>query len=104
MRGIHNKNCTLTRRKGARDLIGEIDMTGSVNEIELIGVAIIGSIVHAHGLTFDSDAALTLDIHRIKQLILHIARRDGAGLLKNPVRQSRLTMIDMRDYGEVPYQ
>jgi hypothetical protein len=41
---------------------------------------------------------LALEIHVIEHLRFHIAIGDGARQLKDPVRQRRLSVINVRDY------
>ncbi len=44
---------------------------------------------------------LTFQIHIIKNLILKVPIRDATGMLKKPVGQSALTVIDMSYYAKV---
>jgi hypothetical protein len=61
-------------------------------------------VVEAHGLRLDRDAPLTLDVHGIEDLLLHLAVRDVAADLDQPVRQGGLAVIDVGDDGEVADQ
>ena len=76
-------------------------MAGRIHEIELIGLAILGGVVEAHGLRLDGDAALLLDVHVIKDLLGHLAIGQPPAELNQPVRQRRLAMVDMGDDGKV---
>ena len=76
-------------------------MAGSVDQIEDVGLAVLGRIGQPHGLRLDGDAALALDIHGIEHLFLHLARRQAAGGLDQTVGQRRFAMVDMRNDGEV---
>ena len=40
-------------------------------------------------------------VHGIEQLILFLALVDGAGALEQPIRQGRLSVIDVRDDAEI---
>lgn len=51
---------------------------------------------------FDRDAAFALDVHRVQQLIGHIALSHGARELKDTIRERRFAVVDMRDDREVP--
>ena len=53
----------------------------------------------ARGL--DRDAALALEVHVVEQLLLHLARRDGAGELEKAVGQRRLAVVDVGNDREV---
>ena len=48
-------------------------------------------------------ASLLLEIHRVQQLVFHIAIGNSAGTMQQPIAQSRLPMIDMSDNAEVSY-
>ncbi len=72
-------------------------MARRIDEVELVGLAVVGRVVHAHGLAFDRDAALALDIHGVEQLRLHVALVDGMGELEDAVADRRLAMVDVRN-------
>ncbi len=76
-------------------------MTGGVDEVEHIFLAIIGLVIDAHGVRLDGDAALALDIHTVEQLRFHIAPRDRARLLDEAVSKGGFTVVDMRHDGEI---
>ena len=100
LRGVDKEDCTLARRQGAGDLVGEVHVTGRVDHVERVGGALVCP-RHAHRLALDRDAALTLDVHAIEVLVAHLARLDDAGQLEHAVRERRLPMIDMGDDAEV---
>ena len=77
-------------------------MARRVDQVELVRLAVVGGVVHAHRLAFDGDATLTLDVHAIEQLVFHIALGDRARHLQDAVGQGRFAMVDMRDDREVP--
>ena len=99
--GIDHKHGAFACGQTATDLVGEVDMARRVDEVELIGFAIVGGVVHANSLAFDGDAAFALDVHAVKQLSLHVAMRHGAGHLQNAVGERGLAMVDMGDDAEV---
>ena len=55
----------------------------------------------AHGLRLDRDPALALELHRVEELVPHLALGDGLRELQNPVGEGRLAMVDVRDDREV---
>ena len=99
--GVDHEHGAFACGQAAADLVGEVDVARRVDEVELVGFAIIGGIVDAYGLAFDGDAALALDVHAVKQLGLHIAMRHGARHLQNAVGERGLAMIDMGDDAEI---
>ena len=99
--GIDHEHGAFACGQAAADLVGEVDVARRVDEVELIGFAIVGGVVHANSLAFDGDAAFALDVHAVKQLGLHVAMRHGAGHLQNAVGECGLAVVDMGDDAEV---
>ena len=96
LRRVDDEHRSLARLQRARDLVGEVDMSGRIDQVQL--VALPGD---AHRLGLDRDPPLALEIHRIEQLGAHVAVGDGVRELENPVGQGRLPMVDMGDDREV---
>ena len=99
--GIDDQKRALDGAHGAGDLIGEVDMAGGVDEVEDIGLAILGGVFDADGVGLDGDAALALDIHGVQELLLHVTLGHGAGELDQPVSEGRFPMVDMGDDREI---
>ena len=78
LRRVHHQQRALASGETARNLVGEVHVAGGVHEVELIGLTIGGLVCQADGLGLDGDATLTLDIHVIKHLLAHLARREAA--------------------------
>jgi hypothetical protein len=76
-------------------------VAGRVDEVQDIGVAVLGGVFDADGVGLDGDAALPLDIHGVEQLLLHVALGHGAGQLDQPVGERGFPVVDMGDDGEV---
>ena len=71
-------------------------MAGRVDQVQLVALP-----HHAHGLGLDRDPALALEIHRVEQLLAHVALGDGVGELEDAVGERRLAVVDVRDDREV---
>jgi hypothetical protein len=54
-------------------------------------------------MALDGDAALLLQVHVVKHLILHLTLRDGVGVFQKTVGQRALAMVDVGDYAEIAY-
>ncbi len=78
-------------------------MSGRVDEVELVGLSVVGVVHDADGLRLDGDAALALDVHRVEHLLHHVALLHGVGELEDAVGKRRLPVIDVRDDREVAY-
>ena len=76
-------------------------MAGGVDEVEMVGLAVVGPVDDAHRLRLDGDAALALDVHGIEHLVHHVALGHSARRLQDAVGDGGLAVIDMRDDGEV---
>lgn len=76
-------------------------MPRRVHEVQLVRNAVFGGVFKAHGLRFDGNAALTLDIGVIKHLLAHLALFKPAAGLDQAIRQCGFAMVDMRDNREV---
>ena len=81
----------------AGHLVGEVDVAGGVDEVQHVAVP-----RQPDRLALDRDAALALDVHPVQVLRPHLARLDDPGELQHPVRERRLSMVDVRDDAEVP--
>ena len=99
--GVDDQQRTLAGRQRPVHLVGEIDMAGRVDQVQVVGFAVLGLVAQVHGLRLDGDAALALDVHGIEHLLLHFPLAEPAGRLDQPVGQRRLAMVDMGDDGEV---
>ena len=64
--GVDDQQRALARRQRARHFVGEVDVAGRVHQIEDVGLAVLGLVFEAHRLRLDGDAALALDVHRIR--------------------------------------
>jgi hypothetical protein len=76
-------------------------MSGRVDEIEPIDLAVVGGVLETDRAGLDRDALLALEIHRIEDLARHLAAFDGVGELKQPIGEGRLAVIDVGDDREV---
>ena len=96
LRGVDDQHGALARLQRARDLVGEVDMSRRVDQVQL--VALPGD---THRLGLDRDPALALEIHRVEQLLAHVAVGDRVRELENAIGQGRFPVVDVRDDGEV---
>ena len=93
---VDDEDSALAGLERARDLVGEVDVTRRVDQVQL--VALPG---HAHRLGLDRDPALALELHRIQHLRPHVPSGDGVRHLENSIGERRLAVVDVRDDREV---
>ena len=98
---VHHQERAFASSQAARYFVGEIDVAGSIDQVELVFLAVFGSIAETDRARFNRDAALALEVHAVEDLIGSIPRADRAGKFEQAVRQSRLAVIDMRDDGKI---
>ncbi len=102
LRGVHDQQRALARGQAAGHLVGEVDVTGRVDQVQLIRLPVVrGLVEHSHRLRLDRDPALALEVHRVEQLRAHRPRIDRVRELEDPVGQRRLAMVDVGDDREV---
>ena len=99
--GVHHQHCPLAGGQRAGHLVVEVHMSRGVNEIETIGLAVLGLVVHAHRTGLDGDAPLPLQVHVVQQLRLHLALLHRAADLDHPVGQGGFAVVNVGDDGEV---
>ena len=99
--GVDDQQRALAGGEAARDLVGEVDVAGRVDQVQVVGLAVGGLVLDPHRLGLDRDPALALEVHRVEHLGLHFLRVDGAGELEDAVGQGRLAVVDVGDDREV---
>ena len=77
-------------------------MTGRIDKIELVDLAIPRLVVQGDALGLDSDPSLPLDIHGIEHLLVHLPRAQAATVLDEAIRQRGFTVVDMGNDREIP--
>ena len=98
---VDDEQGTLARSERSGDLVGEIDVPGCIDEVELVGGAVLGGVLHSHGIELDRDPALPFEVHRVQNLRPHATLFQRAGRLDQAVGERRLPMIDVRDDAEI---
>ena len=87
--------------KRAGDFVGKIDVAGSVDQIELVFVSVLGRVMQANALGLDGDAALAFQVHRVQDLRAHFALAERTCKLEQAVGQRRLAVVNMRDDAKI---
>ena len=72
--GVDDQHGALAGRQAARHLVGEVDVAGRVDQVELVALSVARVVHDAHRLRLDRDAALALEVHLVEELLLHVAR------------------------------
>ena len=99
--GVHHQDRAFARGEGAGDLVGEVDVAGGVDQVEVEVAAIPRSVRHANGVQLDGDSPLPLQFIGVQHLIPHLTAVQGGGGFQEPVGQRGLAVIDVGDDAEV---
>ena len=97
LRRVDDQQRAFARGQRARDLVGEVDVPGRVDQVELVGLAVARRVGQRRGLRLDRDAALALQVHRVQHLLAHLAVGEAAAALDEAVGQRRLAVVDVGD-------
>jgi hypothetical protein len=80
----------------------EVHVTGGIDEVEHIVLALV-MVVHRYSRGLYGDAAFTLDIHIVEELVFLLTVAYGTGDFQYAVGQRAFTVVDMRDYRKISY-
>jgi hypothetical protein len=104
LRGVDHQQGPLTGGEGARHLVGEVDMTGGIDEVQLVALTVRSVIVQRHALCLDGDPPLPFQVHGVEHLLGHLTLGQATADLDQPVGKRGFPVVDVRDDGEVAGQ
>src|SRR5699024_936463 len=99
--GVHHQDGALAGGQAAADLVGKVHMARGVDQVQLIGLAVPGGVVHGDGPGLDGDAAFPLDVHIVQDLVGHGPLVHALGQLQDAVGQGGFAVVDVRDDAEI---
>ena len=99
--GIHHQYGALAGGNGTGDLVVEVHVARGVDEVQVIGFTVLGTVLQAHGPGLDGDAPFLFQIHVVQELAFHLPLADSLAHLQKPVRQGGLAVVDMGDDGKI---
>ena len=82
---IDHEKSSLTGGERSGNFVRKIYMTRSVNQVEEVSFPIFGLIIQTDRMGFDGDSAFPFQVHRVKELSLHISFGDQTRSLKQTV-------------------
>ena len=98
---IYDQNRPITGSKTSGNLIVKIDMPWCIDQVKNIFFSIISLINDSYSLRLDRDTSLSLKLHIIQHLRLHLTFCQCTRLLNNTVSQSGLAMVYMCNNAEI---
>ena len=99
--GIHHQQHPLAGAQAPRDLVAEVHVAGSIDEVQLVLLAVGMVVLHPHRLGLDGDTSLPLQVHLVKVLLHHRPSGNCAGGLQKAVGQGGLAVVYVGDDAEV---
>ena len=94
---IHDKNSPVTGCECSAYLIVKVHMARRINQVKNILLSVLRLIDDSYGLGLNRNSPFPLDIHVIENLRLHFPLCQCSGLLDDAVRESGLSVINMRN-------
>ena len=91
---IDEQKSPLAGCQAAGDLVAEVDMAWSVDEVEEV-LSIRALVGDGDRLCLDGNAALALEVHVIEDLILEVPERDRSRPKQDAVREGGLAVVDV---------
>ncbi len=75
-------------------------MTRRVDQIDLVPLPFV-LVMQTNRFRFDRNSTLSLEIHRVEQLLSHLANLDRSGPFQKPVGQRALAVINVSNDAKV---
>ena len=100
LKGVDQQQRPFARRQRPRDLVGEVDMAGRVDEVQLVGLAFM-LVQDGDGPRLDGDAPVPLDVEVVQNLLFELPLGDRPGFEQQLVGQRALAVVDVGDDREV---
>jgi hypothetical protein len=72
-------------------------VAGRVVEVQLVRLAALCGVLHAHCRRLDSDPAFALEVHPVEELGAHVPVGYGAGELQDSIGKRALSMVHVTD-------
>ena len=76
-------------------------MARGVDQIEVVGLSVLGLVVQPDSPGLDGDAPFPLQLHIVQQLGLHLPLGHGVALFNQPVGQGGLAVVNVGNDGKI---
>ncbi len=97
LRDVDDEQRPLACGERARHLVGEVDVPRRVDQVQVVDLSVARRVRERGGLRLDRDPALALELHRVEDLLAHLALGETAAALDEAVCERRFAVIDVRD-------
>jgi hypothetical protein len=81
--------------------VGEVDVPGRVDQVELVHPAVPGGVRQRDGVRLDGDPAFPFEVHGVEDLVAELPVLHRAAALDEAVGQRGLAVVDVGDDAEV---
>ena len=100
---VYHQDGAVAGGQAPGNFIIEIHMARGIYHVQNILLSVLGLVNGPDSLSLNGNAALPFQLHIVQHLILHLPLGQQPGHLNNPVCQSGLSMINMRNNTKIPY-
>ena len=69
---IYNQHRSFAGGQGTRNLVGEVYMSGRIDEIQSVDFTIVSLVVQTDSLCLNSDTTFTFQVHTIQHLLTYL--------------------------------
>ncbi|KAG1259707.1 hypothetical protein G6F66_014472 [Rhizopus arrhizus] len=90
--GIDDQQRALAGGQRAADFIGEVDVARGIDEVQVVGLPVLGQVRQRHRLRLDRDATLALDRVGVEHLRFHLTGLQATAELDDAVGQRGLAV------------
>ena len=104
LRRVDYEDGAFTCGERARDLVREIDVAWSVDEVQDVLFSVARRVAQRYRSRLDRDPALLFELHVVEHLLVHLAFGDRSAPLEDPVGKRGLAVVDVSHDREVADQ
>ena len=99
--GVDNEERTLASAERTGNLVVKVDVSGGVDEIQLVDLAVLRLVIDLHGTRLDGDTAFSFNIHIIEKLFLHFAGGNAFRCFQKTVGKCTFAVVNMGNNGKI---
>ena len=72
-------------------------MSGGVDQVQIVYISVFGFVFYLDGSCLDGNTALTLDVHVVEKLLLHLSGGNALRCFQQTVGKRTLAVVNVRD-------
>ena len=83
--GVDEQQRPFARRQRPGDFIAEIDVPGRIDQVQDVGLPVVGLVVQPDWVGLDRDPSLALEVHAVEHLGRHFTELEGPRRLEKAI-------------------